>query len=394
MADMICFEEDCKLLQPKNIWTEQLAKIIEKRQAFYMYPLAKKLIQSHFHPLFLSATTNSNDRGRIYFFYGGYHTGKSYLLKYTLVLIKRNYPEIWQIAEAPIIKLDLNNNINTANQLLLYLLAKLGRPINPKTLLHWKKTNLIKERLQGMLIRTLEGCGTRILILDECQKLLQSRNSNITDIFELLKDLSTKTNWNTELRTQIVLCGTKDGIPLLEAADWIQGRTRTIKLQELGRQDFGVFLMRLYRDYISLGVSEKWSLVNKGGESEKWVLNHEMALYIYQRTQGKVGLTVDLIRTAVLSALHDGRLYPEKYDFEDVQLSEKFFIAQPKSAKPITKSSQKKIKLSIQDRTCIIENCSRNHKPYARYASLVYHYKIKHPEINLVYEDDNHDRHN
>jgi len=384
---MICFKDDIFLVDKINAKAKEIANDITKRQVFYMYSQAEMIIKSFLLPGFLQADINSNDRGVIYFLYGDYHTGKSHLIKYFMALMEVAHPEYWEIHEQPIIRIDLNNRINTADQLLIFILDKLGRPIDPKLIKQWNITNVTKERLQMRLICLLELYGTRLLVLDECQKLLQTRNQNILDIFELLKDLSTLGNWNGNLRTQIVLCGTKDGLPLLEAADWIQGRTRTMQLHEVDGLDFGALLMRVYRDYISLGISEEWDLVSTSPDNKKITLNQDLALYIFSRTKGKVGLTIDMVRNAVLQALNDGRLFPTKRDFESVRLNEKTYLVSntPSPKKEQKKKPKTKIRISLQDRVCKIKNCSKFDKPYVRYSALVQHYKMKHPDVELIY---------
>ena len=386
MEQIKCFEDEILISQIKNSKTRQIASIIENRLIFYKYPQAEKIILSFLSPRFLRADVSTNDRGLIYFLSGDYHTGKSFLLKYFAYVMKKCFPEIWKVHELPIAKIDLNNHINTAQQLLLYLLEKLGRPVDGSLLNQWKKTNSINQRLQDRLIRLLEQFGTRVLILDECQKLLISRNPDISDIFELLKDLTTRQNWHGKLRTQIILCGTNDGIPMLEAAQWIQGRTRIMKLQELkDDDDYGSLLLTIYRDYLSLGVSDEWGIVTSQHDAGVRTLNEEIAHYFRQRTHGKVGLSVDLIRNATLLALDEGRFYPEMKDYESIRLDEKSYILETNSSKICPKKEKHKIHISLQDRTCIMKGCKKSNKPYTRYNSLIQHYKIKHPNIELIY---------
>jgi len=381
----MCFEDEILISQIRHSQTRQIADLIEKRLVFYLYPQAEKIIKSFLLPRFLRADVSTNDRGLIYFLSGDYHTGKSFLLKYFAALMKRCFPEIWEAHEIPIAKIDLNNHINTAQQLLLFLLDKLGRPVDSRHLNQWKKTNSINQRLQSRLIKILEQLGTRILILDECQKLLISRNPDISDIFELLKDLTTKHNWSGKLRTQIIMCGTKDGVPLLEAADWIQGRTQIMKLQELNVFDYGSLLLAIFQDYLSVGISSNWQIVDSKEGMNTKNLNQEMAVYLYQRTHGKVGLTVDLIRNATLVALDEGRLYPEKKDFEAIHLNEKAYTIKRKPLPSPPKQKSKKIHIHLQDRTCSLPNCDKATKIYVRYNSLIHHYKTKHPNVELIY---------
>jgi Bacterial TniB protein len=384
-------EEQLFIQQLQTSPTIQLAKDVENHTAFYYYPQAKEIIQTIIYPRFTRADCNSNDRGLIYFFYGDYHTGKSHLLRYSAYFMKKMHPVMWERFEAPIVKIDLNNHINTAQQLLLLLLEKLGRPIDLRVVNSWKKTNIAIERLRTRLIKLLEELGTRVLILDECQKLLISRNPDITDIFELLKDLSTKHNWNGKLRTEIILCGTKDGIPLLEAANWIQGRTMTTKLCELKIKDYAKLLLSIYKDFVKIGISENWELVNYEADLKKHILNRKVAQYLFTRTNGKVGLTVDLIRKSIIFALDQGRFFPKMKDYESIKLTDKssmFTISSMKknqNKKPVEK---KKVKIALHNRSCVVNGCPKSKTPYARYKPLIDHYKNNHPDIELVFDED------
>lgn len=390
MEQLICYNEDLTLSKLYNVNLFAISEKIESRQVFYRYPQANTIIQTILLPIFLRADKNTNDRGTIYFLYGDYHTGKSFLLKFFSASLAREFPEYWRKYEQPILHFDLNNHINTANQLLVFLLEKLGRPVDGRIVSQWQKEGLAKERLQFRLISTLERLGTRILILDECQKLLIARNPDLCDIFELLKDLCTKKNWSGELRTQIILCGTKDGLPLLDTADWIQGRTRTIRLLELNESDFYTLLISIYRDYTNEGISKEWDLMQPSLEENKYLLNSELAMYLYARTGGKVGFTVDLIRSAVLFALDKGRLYPMKEDYEGIQLDHKTYIMHPESSPStiVSKKEKRKIRITLHDRLCKIEDCIHSKKSYTRYSALIDHYKKKHPNIELNYEED------
>jgi len=388
MEEIGSFMEDLSLVQPINKECFELSKKIERLCSFYRYPQAEKLIQTVLFPLFQRVDCNMNDRGLIYFLYGEYHTGKSYLLKHFAGLMKRAYPDIWKQNDLPIIKLDLNNHINTASQLLIFLLDAFGRPIDPTLLNQWQKMNLLKERLQERVITHLERCGTRLLILDECQKLLQPRNHDILDIFELLKDLSNRNHWKGALRTQIILCGTKDGQPMLEAAEWIQGRTQIIRMNELTKQDFGVLLGQIYKDFTTLGISKDWDLFVLSSDGTKGQLNWKMTNYLYGRTHGKVGLTVELIRKAIIHALDEGRLYPIKNDFDVIRLDENIYLQTNTTKENIEHNLKPTIHLSLADRCCIIDSCSHHLKPYKHYSSLKTHYLKQHPEIQLVYGEE------
>ena len=127
MEKIQCIEEEVLIKQVHHSPTQEIAQLLEERLVFYMYPQAEHILKTFLIPRFQRAEMSNNDRGLIYFVYGNYHTGKSFLLKYYAALMKRCFPAIWKNHEFPILKIDLNNHINTAEQLLLFILEKLFR---------------------------------------------------------------------------------------------------------------------------------------------------------------------------------------------------------------------------------------------------------------------------
>lgn len=380
------FEVSDEHLELLNSLPEEFKEVLDrinKRKPFYMYNQAREIISLELDPRFLDADQDVNDRGRIMFLYGDFNSGKSYLLRYSASLFKRKYHSYWDSSQEthPIIIINLTNDINTAKQLLLFLLDQLGRPIDPRQIKNWESTSVCEIRLRDKLISTLESYKTRLLIIDECQRLLKSRNPDIPNIFEALKDLTTKSYWKDSLRTYFLLCGTQDGLPLLDAADWIQGRAHSIKLHSLSQHEYGNFLWAIYEDFISMGVSRKWNLVIKDGISENSVLNPEIAMFLYKRSYGKVGLTVELIKYATKRAINAGRFYPDKKDYGLIILEGVEYETRNEDCE-INKDM--KIVLGYEDRLCKIGNCKRSRDPYKTYRSLVNHYKLKHKEIKLV----------
>lgn len=366
---------------------QQVMRLVNDRQVFYMYDQAESIISEEIYTRFRDADKDMSNRGRMFFLYGDYNTGKSYLVRYAASLLFHKFSYYWHAPDIyPIHIIDLRDDINTAKQLLLYLLAQLGFPIDPLLLKNWERSHVAEVRLREKLISILELHQTRILVLDECQRLLKSRNPNIPNIFELIKDLTTKSYWSSSLRTSIIFCGTHDGLPLLDAADWIQGRAHSIKLRELKLDEYAYFLWTIYTDFISLGISLDWNLAIYDEETNDRVLNPEIASFLFQRTRGKVGLTVEIIRDAVKRALNRGQLHPsqddyklvilEGMDFEDIELE---------SLKKRGKEENKdRILVGIKDRMCKVKGCPRSRNPYVQYKSLIRHYKLKHPNIQII----------
>ncbi len=360
---------------------------INQSQNFYMYDQADEIINFEIYPRFRDADEDTNYRGRICFLYGDYDTGKSFLVRYAASLLYHKFNVYWKESDSnPIQIIDLRDDINTAKQFLLFLLSQFGYPIDPLQLKSWDRAHITEIRLREKVISILESRQTRLLVLDECQRLLKARNPNIPNIFECIKDLTNKKYWNGSLRTCIFFCGTHDGLPLLEAADWIQGRAHSIRMKELSKDEYPYFLWTVYSDFVDMGISPEWNLAIRDNTSKNHVLNPEVASFLYQRTEGKVGLTVEIIRDAVKRALDRKRLHPNLNDYKLVILEgkdyEKIKLEVEEVLIPV--HYQDSIVLRYNDRLCKIGGCPRSKNPYKNFGNLLNHYKRKHPTIKIV----------
>ncbi len=362
---------------------QEIITKINNRCPFYMYSQAESIIRSDMFPLFHEAVNNTFNRGRIFVLYGDFNTGKSYLLDYVKELIKYNYPDLWRPKSRPILNLDLRDDINTAQQFYLYLLNLLGSPIDPKRLKFWKQTNSVNTHLRDRLIWTLERLETRLLILDECQRLLKAKNQNIPNIFEALKDLTNKKYWKGSLRTQIIMCGTDEAFNLLSAENWIQGRTYIVRLEELSKPEYLSFLWKIYHDYIGLGISPDWDLMIPDRKTGKKKVDRKLAQLLFENSSGRVGLTVDIIKDAVKHALNNNRSSP---NIEDYRL-----ISSGLDARTIQsfkkKRKKKKIVLDYNDLVCGVKGCPAAKEPFKYQHELIRHYKLYHPKYIVLNKD-------
>ena len=366
---------------------QEILERINTSQNFYMYDQAKDIINHEIYPRFRDADEDRNFRGRICFLYGDYNTGKSFLVRYAASLLYHKFDHYWKAPDSnPIQIIDLRDDINTAKQFLLFLLSQVGYPVDPIQLKSWDRSHVTEIRLRDKLISILELRQTRLLILDECQRLLKARNPNIPNIFECIKDITNKKYWNGALRTCIIFCGTHDGLPLLEAADWIQGRAHSIHMKELSKSEYPYFLWTIYSDFISMGVSSDWNLATFDEASQSQVLNPEVASFLYQRTEGKVGLTVEIIRDAIKRALDHERLHPDFDDYKLVILEGKDYnhISLEGHHESISVQNDNAIIIRYEDRFCKIKGCPRSKEPYSNMGNLLNHYKRKHPTIKIV----------
>ena len=367
------FEND-----PKNL---KILKVMRTKSPFFGYKQGYDIIRAEILPRFREAMGSMDERGRFLFLHGDFNTGKSFLLKYAIKRIKNKYPNLWRGGHRPMIKINFNNKFNTAEQFYMFLLDELHYPVDKKSINLWKQTNVQNARLRNLLITTLATrLRTRVIVLDECQRLLKARNPNISDIFEAIKDLTNKEYWRKySLHTQFILCGTNDAYLLLEEADWIQGRAFIIHLDKLPETEYPVFLKKIYNYYSKLGISKKWDLSYLDAETGKIRLNQKFSIFLYERSFGKAGLTVEIIKYGIRSALNDNRRYPVLSDYKLVASQERPLDLELAAIAPIIE-----IQIKGSDRLCAVPGCSRSEKPYARSEPLLKHYKREHKRYKLV----------
>ena len=384
-------------------------KNVIRRRAFYIYNSAKLIIKSEIITRFKNAHLDINERGRILFLHGDYNSGKSYLLRYGGALCKRFFESKWKTTDDgrtthPIIIKNFPYNIRSVEGLYTWMLEVLGNPVDPQELKKWEKTKLKIIRLQKKVIKTLNAYETRLLILDESQRLLRAGdNLRISEIFEAFKDLTTKNNWDEidcRHRPHIVLCGTSDCLALLRMGKFIQGRVHTRQLYQISQKEYPNFLATIYSDYRSLGISSEWNLFHE--ENNSLALNEEIALVLYERTKGMAGLTVEIIREAVLSAFEAGLGAPTidhykevilegtKYVFQKAYSTEKDGeLSEFSSEKEKHPSTSIKVNIDEDNLICAFRGCSRSKKPYKRVYSLINHYNSNHPEAEVYDSEGN-----
>ncbi len=358
---------------------------INRVNFFHMYPQAKMILHLEMFPLFNQAVNNSSTRGMIYFLYGDFNTGKSYLLEFMKELIQYKNQDLWKPSRHPIIKLDLSDEISNAMEFYLYLLAHLESPIDANRIRNWKTTKSVVINLRKRLIATLERFQTRIFVLDECQRILDAKPRNVPNIFEAIKDLTNKDYWSGDLRTQFVVCGTNQAYGILEAANWIQGRTYTLQLEGLTKKEYSEFLRKIYRDYVTLGISDKWSLLSPDTHGIM-TLDLKIAKYLFKKTEGKVGLTVQIIKKALVNALNCHRDFPLMEDYQAVIVLDKNIMVNHNSSL-IKKKIQKKMVIRYQDERCKIKSCTEFNVCFEHHADLLNHYRTVHPEYKLMNAD-------
>lgn len=389
----------------------KIYKIIKERTAFYMYDSAEDIIRTELHPRFISALLDANERGRLLFIFGDKNTGKSFIMRYFASICKTRYKHYWKVTKDgrtthPIIIRNLPHNIRSVEGFFTWLLDSLGNPVDSRQLKEWEKTKLKLIKLRKKIIRTLDAYETRILILDESQRLLRAGDKHqITEIFEALKDLTTKNHWDEEgcsNRPYFVSCGTSDCLTLLRFGNFIQGRVHTRPLEAISVNDYPDFLALIYYDYVGLGISSDWDLFNEDG-----YINEEIGLILHERTQGKAGLTVEIVRHAILDALIQGYEYPQLNHYKEVILEGTKYIIKyiiKNKSEDDTKHenqevgyedqaeqhSRKTVKVFINFKkqlTCSFGGCPRSKKPYKRPWYLINHYKTEHPEAE-VYDEE------
>lgn len=400
-------DDDHLTIFKSNKKYKEVKNRIIQRKAFYMYSPALSIIRSEIKPRFENAFNDANERGRIFFIYGDYNTGKSFLVRYSAALCKKYYNHLWiETADGkithPIIIKNLDANIRSVEGFYTWLLDGLGNPADPKQLKEWEKTKIKLIRLRSKIIETLNAYETRLLILDESQRLLKAGdNLQITNILEAFKDLTTKNYWD-ELechnRPYILLCGTPDCIALLRIGRFIQGRVHTHSLKAVPFEEYSLFLGTIYADYVNLGVSSDWDLMVETSKTGQFKVNPGIASLLFDRTKGKAGLTVEIIRDAVKNALEDGYGYPSINYYKEVILEGIKYITQIETDinneekidnNGDNQEKQIRVNIDFDNLICAFGGCPRSKKQYKKPFSLINHYKSEHPEAEIFDKEGN-----
>jgi len=379
------FDRDPKL--------SKIHKKIIQRRYFYEYQSADSIIKSEIIPRFENAHIDANERGRILFLHGDYNSGKSYLVRFTAAVCKKTKEEYWLKTDDgrithPIIIRNLPSDIRSVEKLYTWLLDTLGNPVDPKALKTWEKTKIKIVKLQKKVIETLNGYETRLLILDESQRLLRAGdNHQVSSILEAFKDLTTKNHWDEvgcHNRPYIILCGTSDCVALLRIGKFIQGRVHTRQLNSISFKNYPKFLSEIYTDYIQLGISDKWDLLES--IEGKLIVNNEMALTLFKRTRGMAGLTVEIVRDAVLASLLAGLEYPTLDFYKEVILEGTKYVFHSSDN---SNSTPFRAEVDVDNLICDFKGCVRSKIPYSAIHHLLNHYKKKHPEAEVYDKERN-----
>lgn len=203
-----------------------------------------------------------------------------------------------------------------------------------------------------------------------------------------MKDLTNKDYCNTDLRTQIIFCGTDETYGILEAAHWIQGRTYTIRLDGLSRHDYSQLLHKIYRDYVKLGISEDWNLLYPDPRTQIMTLDRTLSEFLFDITGGKVGLTEQIVKKTLTYALTNNRAFPLLEDFKLTIALDKDLAKDISSFKQKRKKNRKKAVITYLDLKCKIKGCSEYNVPFESNSDLLNHYKVIHPEYTIINKEN------
>ncbi|MCY3414529.1 MAG: TniB family NTP-binding protein [Candidatus Heimdallarchaeota archaeon] len=395
-------EEHIELVRrPKNKKIQMILDQITSRNAFYMFEQAESILLTELRSRFLDYSKDSNDRGRIVLFWGDYNVGKTYLLKYSQALFHKEYKKLWEKDKFPILRKNIPDDIRTGEQFLLWLLDVLGGQVDPKQLKNWEKLQQTRTRLIDRVIKYCNINQVRLFMMDESQRLLKAKNVNLPSIFEVIKDLLNGENWaDQRLKTCFILVGTPEALPIFKVENWIQGRTHTIHLKGLNEDAFSDFLWQIFDDFVQIGVSREWELVVFDKENDE-VINPKHATVLYERSLGKPGLAVEIIREATKRALNSGRFYPTLDDYTkviidgtEINLEDEEFDDENNYrtlGKMLAEEQTGIIVYDINDLRCKVRDCKSPYvnKPYKSGAALLRHYRTNHPKYAIHDVDGN-----
>jgi hypothetical protein len=141
-----------------------------------------------------------------------------------------------------------------------------------------------------------------------------------------------------------------------------------------------------YRDYVKLGISEKCRLLFRDSRTGVMTLDMKLGKYLFKKTEGKVGLTVQIIKKVLGQALTDNRKYPVFDDFRKVLQMDKDVNIDPISS-IAKKMKRKKVVIQYQDNKCKIKGCPNYNEEVSHHSELLDHYRTVHPEYKIMNKD-------
>jgi len=235
------------------------------------------------------------------FISGEYNTGKTTLvIRYMNIceLIARE--EERPFSESDILYFETPVRV-TLKRMFAAILTKFGKPIQGNAL-----RTVHTDLLIDLIIDELKDRKVKLLIIDEIQRLLETKIEDKRDIFSGLKKLVNQT------QTRLILVGTPNIYDLFKGAKWVEERFRALKLSPFEEDKEWLELLKtIYNAYKAF--LPDWDLVRDDGK-----VNGEIGSFFYALSGGRIGTLIQIIRYGAVSALLHNRTNPTKTDYKAV----------------------------------------------------------------------------
>lgn len=163
------------------------------------------------------------------------------------------------------------------------------------------------DRLIDLIIKELRKRKVKVLFLDEIQNLVKITVDEKEDIFNGFKKLANQS------QTRLILVGTPSSMDLFKDAKWVDERYRVLLLPkwDITKEylDLLFSIHQAYEDFLP-----DWDLVDKAG-----MVNKDIALYLHNLSDGRLGKLIQTIRYAAVRALSQNRTNVTVEDYDYVQ---------------------------------------------------------------------------
>jgi DNA replication protein DnaC len=174
--------------------------------------------------------------------------------------------------------------------------------------IHLKMEKIHTNRLITMLIKELRKRKVKLLLIDDIQNMTSTSQKEKDEIFKGFRRIVNQS------QTRLVLVGLPNAYKLFEDSNWVDERFRALNLPKWNPYsteylDLLFTIHNAFRDFLP-----DWDLVSKEG-----TLNKDLALFLHEISDGRLGKLIQTIKQAAVHAITNQRTNILREDYEHVQ---------------------------------------------------------------------------
>ncbi|MCY3411753.1 MAG: TniB family NTP-binding protein [Candidatus Heimdallarchaeota archaeon] len=201
---------------------------IIKYRPYFGYSQANVIMREYLIKAWEHAIHDPTNRPMAYYLMGYINSGKSFLLErfklWTIEVLKKSQRNYDLDNDKIVIYYNTPSHVRSAKGLIADLLAT---HFGLETRASIRKNSNTQDFLR-VLRREFKIAGTKLLIIDELQDLLEDHRKEQLVFFLVLKKLLNM----PDLKIGLILCGTNNALPLLSHQEWADERITGILLNK------------------------------------------------------------------------------------------------------------------------------------------------------------------